>query len=335
MIQLDSANEIKIMQNDHIGLFDGIGGESILLFLLSKCDSESINKQRAQQSLDIISDNIDSMERLNFSDGLAGIGWMVEWIVQNGFLEFNTNEVLEDIDNTLYKSVIYSSDNNISLARGTIGKILFFWSRYRSKNPSTHRLKNIFQEECLVLLTDDLYEHLCGENAIFHKKKLSSDDVINLGHVIYFLSNFLWTKINEPTIENTLYGAMNFIMEIIDKNIGDEDFNSIEVTEIDDYLFLSSCFYLAGKNHQLNFWQQKGIKYASYFKDMLKQKDVNYLSGNIILSSMILDNQIATLENVNYSNSTLTNIKGKFFIYHLATQNIIDFDTAVSLLILR
>jgi len=255
------------------GLYYGKAGEVLLLYSLFQMTGDTGFQKKAINNLNEISEHIAGVEDLGFAEGLAGIGWAIEWVAQNNFLEIDTNEVLEDIDNILYKSVIFSSDNNISLHNGTLGKFLYFLSRYKSKNPGNIRLKNIFQEECLILLTDDLYEKICGENGLLHKENLSGEDLVSLGHAIYFLSDFLWLKLNEPTVETLLYNCIIFINKFFE-NV---EILSLEKRYIPYYKFLTACYYLASENHKNSYWRDR----AEFFYKMLNCEDSEYDSENL------------------------------------------------------
>lgn len=310
---------INTKDNDACGLYNGKSGKAILLYLISKSSSDNQIRASALEMLNSVSDTIAGEEQLSFENGLTGIGWAVEWIAQNRFLEINTNDILEEIDDTIYKSVVFGSDKNISLANGTLGKLLFFLSRYRSKNPNTHRLKNIFHEECLVLLSDDLYEKLLGDAGVLKKEKLDETDLLNLGHTIYFLSDFLWARINEPIVEETLYSVVKFVDYFIENSINEKFVN-------DSVLFLSCCYYLTGRNHKHDYWQERATQFiVMLLSDLRSPENMNQKTSiwqlNKILTDLILKeekrgtNEVYSLENEDVI--TLSNLNGKLLLYYL------------------
>lgn len=247
------------------GLYYGKAGNVILLYLLAKRFRDPLLSEKASALLNSIGDSIAEIENLDFARGLAGIGWAIECVAQNNFLEMNTNEILEDIHDVLYKSIVYTSDNNISLAYGTLGKFNYFLSRYKSKNQNTQRLKNIFHEECLILLTDDLNEKLIGESGILRREVLNNNDLINVGHSIYFLSAFLSYRVNEVIVETTLYETIKFVDEYLSKKRSNND----EVEQREYLLFLSTCYWLSGENHQHNYWKEKSKNFITFYKNSL------------------------------------------------------------------
>lgn len=253
-------NEIK-----KTGLYYGKVGEVLLLYSLFLKTGDTRLQSKAVKNLNEISENIATVEELGFAEGLAGIGWAIEWVAQNDLIEMDTNEVLEDFDSILYKSVIFSSENNISLYNGTLGKFFYFLNRYRSRNQSNVRLKTIFQEECLILLTDDLYEKICGNNGLFHKGELNGEDIVNLGHTIYFLSDFLWLKLNEQTVESLLYDCIIFIDNFLEGKKG----LLLEEAHIPYYKFLTACLYLTGENHKNSYWKDQAAHFYRRFTNKI------------------------------------------------------------------
>lgn len=322
---------ININDNDACGLYYGKSGKAILLYLLYRSSSDKQLSEAALEMLNSVSDSIANEEQLDFANGIAGIGWAVEWIAQNGFLEINTNEILEEIDDALYKSVVFGSDKNISLANGTLGKLLFFLSRYKSRNPNTHRLKNIFHEECLVLLSDDLHEKLLSDTGILKKEKLSENDLLNIGHLIYFFSDFLWTRVNEPTVEEALYEIVKFADKYIEESIDVHNINH-------SLLFLSCCYYLSGRNHIHDYWQERAIKFIRLLSnsEIVENSKRNKLMPiNKILSNYILKektNQISNFDDEDYI--AFSSLNGKFLLYSLlGNDNSIDLGIPLLLMV--
>lgn len=322
-------------KQDDCGLFEGKAGRAILLYLISRYNQQDGLKDNALTLLDEISDEIANIDYLGFANGLAGIGWAVEWTAQNGFLEINTDEILDDIDNTLYKSVVYSPDKDISLASGTLGKMCFFLSRYKSNNLHTHRLKRICHEECLILLTDDLYEKVLGEEGLIKNEYLANDDLINLGHLIYFISDFLRLKVNEVTVEKLLNRTLQFVDHLI------EGYCNNRTTSERDIMvqFLSICYYFAGKNHKHNFWQQRALNLLKIILPSYSEVDNSRLSDLTILNSLLHSPIISGNNNglsisVEDKNITFANSKGKSIICGLYEHAIQDNMPWINLLLM-
>jgi len=315
---MDLMNRLLNNEVERNELYYGKTGEVLLLYLLFLKTEDIRLQNRAVNNLNEISENIAFVEDLGFAEGLAGIGWAIEWVAQNNLLEIDTNEVLEDVDSILYKSVIFSSDNNISLYNGTLGKFLYFLSRYRSKNPNTIRLKNIFHEECLILLTDDLYEKTHGDYGLFHKENLTGEDLVNLGHLIYFISDFLWLKLNEPTVESLLYDSIGFINNLCERKQG----LSLEESQVPYYKFLTTCYYLTGKNHRSTSWKDQAVDFYKMFINKGSCEDGNLNSLYNFFYLGVFNESYSPLSEIkmNQEKILLGNKNGKLILWEMMTQ---------------
>jgi len=155
------------------GLYEGNTGLSIAYFILSKLSGKEVFSIKGQSLIDEMGDNIGNVKSLDFGNGLGGIGWGVEWIVQNNFITANTNEILEEIDDAMYKSVIFNNSIDLSISTGILGAIIYFYRRMTSKNPNASRYRALCNQECLFLLTDILCTQL---SARMKHTKISGDE---------------------------------------------------------------------------------------------------------------------------------------------------------------
>jgi hypothetical protein len=81
-----------------IGLYHGKMG-IVLFFAHYSCYSQkSVYNDFASKLLNEVYAEISTETPVNFKNGLCGIGWAIEYLFQNGFLEGDTNEILTDID---------------------------------------------------------------------------------------------------------------------------------------------------------------------------------------------------------------------------------------------
>jgi hypothetical protein len=90
---------------DNIGLLKGQTGIALFLFLYSQYTEDENMATFAGNMIDAIMNSIGDDTPTDYSDGLAGFGTAIEFLVQNGFIDADTDEVLEDLD-TLVGNVI-------------------------------------------------------------------------------------------------------------------------------------------------------------------------------------------------------------------------------------
>lgn len=80
------------------GLFHGRMGMAVFFFLYARHTDSRIYEDFAGNLIDDIYDDISTAMPVGLKDGLCGIGWGIEYLVQQRYLEGNTDEILEDID---------------------------------------------------------------------------------------------------------------------------------------------------------------------------------------------------------------------------------------------
>jgi hypothetical protein len=213
--EIDKLSTATKNTGDNYGLYRGRTGVCICHFLLSRLTGDQIYLEKAREILNTISDNIAATQELNFSDGLAGIGWGVEWLVQNNYVESNTDEVLEDIDNELYKSVVYAKSPDISLSNGTIGKIMYFYKRLLARNPNPSRYRNICHQECIVILTDELNDFMLNDNSgLLNKspgRQLFHHQIKAIAETLMLLPKLYKLKINFEVVQRLICTIIYFI----------------------------------------------------------------------------------------------------------------------------
>lgn len=107
-----------------IGLFHGKMGLVLFFSFYARHSNNNQYNQLAYDLLDEIYEDIDKNVLLNFENGLCGIGWAIEFLVQNGYMQGDTDEILEDIDKQIMKyNVCRISD--LSFRSGLAGIVYY------------------------------------------------------------------------------------------------------------------------------------------------------------------------------------------------------------------
>lgn len=81
-----------------VGLWGGKTGMSIFFFLLSRHTGNRWYEEFAGELLDDVCSNLSLHCPVTFAEGLCGIGWAIEFLKKEGFIEGNTDEILEEVD---------------------------------------------------------------------------------------------------------------------------------------------------------------------------------------------------------------------------------------------
>lgn len=127
-----------VKEKDRFKSIDGFDGDrvGVLLFFFyysRYAGDEQYAEHGFQMLADLFDDINDRMERSNFTEGasgLPGIGWVMEHLTQNGFLEMETNEILESVDPLIANLMNLDVEKeNFELINGALTKGLYFLKR--------------------------------------------------------------------------------------------------------------------------------------------------------------------------------------------------------------
>jgi hypothetical protein len=141
---------------DNFGLMHGKMGISICFFHLARQTGNQIYEDYAGELIDEIYEEITANTPVDFENGLAGIGWGIEYLVQNGFIEADTDEVLEEFDNRIFKELIYNTPHDIGLLNGLTGLGAYFLKRIQNPASNDEKIPDLTNKQTLIHLIDEL-----------------------------------------------------------------------------------------------------------------------------------------------------------------------------------
>lgn len=217
---LKKLNEIgEIFRNydyeDNISLMAGNSGSSLFLFYYSFFTKDKTFYKNAKE---LIERSFHAVQEGNvhpsFAVGLAGLGWLMEHLSQNNFLDIDTSEVLGELDSFLYQAMISEIKlGNFDYMHSASGLALYFLSR--KSNPNSDRYLNDY--------VDILTEHCEFENNCckWQAKMLAKHDPImtynfgmshGLASIIAILSKISQKWGNNDKIERLIEGTVNYLL---------------------------------------------------------------------------------------------------------------------------
>lgn len=201
---------------NNIGLMGGKIGVALYFFYYARLCGED---KYADFAVDLISEIFDVINNdftyHTLAGGLAGIGWSIELLAQNEFIDTDTNEVLESLDPYLHKAMIFDIQNeNYDFLHGAVGNGTYFLSR----------LSNPQSKDYISELVDEL-EKLSEKEEDGARKWLSVLDResgkkgynLSLSHgvaaIIAFLGKVVEAGINKEKALMLLNGAVQYMLK--------------------------------------------------------------------------------------------------------------------------
>lgn len=114
-----------------LSLFKGKMGIAVFFFLYARYTGNSRFEEFAGELLDDVCSNLHTNLPITFADGLCGIGWGVEFLKRQGFIEGDTDEILVDIDKIIMERDVRRI-SDLSVETGIKGILFYVKSRFDS-----------------------------------------------------------------------------------------------------------------------------------------------------------------------------------------------------------
>ncbi len=146
--------DFLMLNNDdcrNLGLLNGRMGLVIFFYQYYRYAGDKIYKDFADRLIDEIYENINSKISADFESGLMGIGWGIEYLVKNNFIEAETDETLVEVDSIIYKSMV-QSPVLICNSNDFFGYGLYFLSRLKIGGHYDKDLNNLIKKQILIYL---------------------------------------------------------------------------------------------------------------------------------------------------------------------------------------
>lgn len=116
-----------------VGLWEGKTGMSLFFFLLSRHTGNRWYEEFAGELLDDVCSNLSQHCPVTFSDGLCGIGWVIEFLKKEGFIEGDTDDILVEVDKQVMERDIRRI-TDATLETGLAGIVAYVRSRLESEH---------------------------------------------------------------------------------------------------------------------------------------------------------------------------------------------------------
>lgn len=166
--------------------------------------------ERNDQLLDNWAAEVIAENKYGFEDGLLGLGWLVAYLIETNHIEADADEILEDIDDTIYKLTIREIMNEYTDTNNLLQFVSYYQQRlqYQSK---AHFYRRFTHFECLKLLIEKL------NTSISTKEPILVKDTGELTNIMLKYSYLIKTCMSEKLVEQHFYATIEQLISLFEQ----------------------------------------------------------------------------------------------------------------------
>lgn len=159
------------------GLIGGTMGLCMNLYHFSRRMQDVQLETFADTLIDEIMEQVNLKMPVFFSSGLSGIGWGIETLARNAYIEADTNAILKDVDRLMVSVSGYTKANDCSFLKGYMGRSIYTFQRLKHPENSDDKLSTLHNKGLLItyidmlcrIMSEDLGKLLFSERPVFSK----------------------------------------------------------------------------------------------------------------------------------------------------------------------
>jgi hypothetical protein len=106
---------------DDVGLLNGKTGVALFFFHLAQATGTDVYEEYAGDLIDRICESLHQDMSVCYTDGLAGFGTGMEYMIRKRFIDADADETLEEIDNTVWHHILYHLPATPEIGAGMTG----------------------------------------------------------------------------------------------------------------------------------------------------------------------------------------------------------------------
>lgn len=122
-----------------LSLFNGKTGIAVFFFLYARYTGNNRYSDFAGELLDDVCNHLYTGLPVTFADGLCGIGWGIEFLKKQCFIEGDTDEILAEVDKAIMERDVRRI-SDLSVETGMKGILFYVKSRFDSSSEKNRTL---------------------------------------------------------------------------------------------------------------------------------------------------------------------------------------------------
>lgn len=196
---------------ENLGLLNGKMGLAIFLYHYARFLNDEQYEEKAIEIIEEIQSKISFLTPCCYSSGLCGIGAGIEYLVQNGFIEGNTDEILSDFEPLLFNEIHFHPQIDLSFNNGLTGIGNYYFHRLMNPNSNENKLSTLTYQCNLISILDIISAYFCVEGYTYPTEreydcapKVTFSDLKDIELFLLRLSSFNLCKTQITKIQDSI-----------------------------------------------------------------------------------------------------------------------------------
>ncbi len=262
--------ERHIHKLNNQGLLNGKMGISLFLFHLGRKTSNSVYTALAEKIVEQVYEDVEKSNIApDFENGLAGIAWGLEYIIQYGFFEGDRDAILADLDDKIFQYLMGKDDISIRLQDGLLGYGTYLISRLKGKELTHLTGHDYLLKRLLIEIVNRIYDQ-CEEKEELLLEPSRFDAAWPLPVSLLFLAELKKWNIYNHKIDIMLHSLAAVALGINPRNPGNRLFLTIGLEQANYHLHKDVY------KVQIDTWK-KGLSAANFLD--------GFSSGNVLMKN--------------------------------------------------
>ena len=202
-------NHLILHANDvpnAIGLLDGKIGIALVLAHYARCSRKKKIEHAADFLVENVMNQLTTTVSIDFANGLSGIGWGIEYLIQNNYMKGCGADILQDLDERIMQ-VDVTRIKDWSLEKGLLGILHYVLYHLQGANKSELRVfDKPYLASWLSILKDNEDLHKLLQKGLDKEKDFYKSDL----HIFIKQQSRVDTK--KLSLGNGLAGKIELLM---------------------------------------------------------------------------------------------------------------------------
>jgi hypothetical protein len=174
-IEILDKKAFKSGDDNPISLVNGKVGHCIYLYSVGRISGNKQFQQMAELLTGEIFEQVTKIKAFDIKNGLSGIGLGFDYLIENKYMEGNVNDILEEVDNALFKQIC--NHNNLNNSDVSLQLQLIYYFTVRLKTQKKNSENEYFFKEVIIdainFISEKIYSIFSEESQAFNMENTS------------------------------------------------------------------------------------------------------------------------------------------------------------------